>query len=397
MALPRSTTVLIVGAGPTGLASTLSLVHHGFKDFVIVDAVVKGDNSSRAIVVHSATLETLDVIGCGDELVSKGTKATKMKFGTRTVELAHIQFDALEPYTRHPYALIIPQTFTEHVLGEKLASLGVTVHRPHKAMGVKVNADDANLADVVFEDGQTITTRYIIAADGARSTIRTVAGIAFVDPKSDHGDDPTTLEQAALADVTFDRPDLDESDFRGIMCPNNFSLCAPLPFTFNEYLAKETHEHIEGRIYRMVWGIPLEEGAVPHSPSKEYMQTLIEKFGPRDLSADPKVNPTGKAVCLKDIVWYSRFRTHSAIADTFFTRLSSGDSSDVRGPAILLVGDAAHIHSPAGGQGMNLGIRDAVFLGEVLVKHIKATESMPLSEADYILAKFAAERTCPCA
>lgn len=122
------------------------------------------------------------------------------------------------------------------------------------------------------------------------------------------------------------------------------------------------------------------------------MQTLIEKFGPRDLSADPKVNPTGKAVCLKDIVWYSRFRTHSAIADTFFTRLSSGDSSDVRGPAILLVGDAAHIHSPAGGQGMNLGIRDAVFLGEVLVKHIKATESMPLSEADYILAKFAAER-----
>lgn len=57
MALPRSTTVLIVGAGPTGLASTLSLVHHGFKDFVIVDAVVKGDNSSRAIVVHSATLE----------------------------------------------------------------------------------------------------------------------------------------------------------------------------------------------------------------------------------------------------------------------------------------------------------------------------------------------------
>lgn len=111
-----------------------------------------------------------------------------MKFGTRTVELAHIQFDALEPYTRHPYALIIPQTFTEHVLGEKLASLGVTVHRPHKAMGVKVNADDANLADVVFEDGQIITTRYIIAADGARSTVRLwdiISTIALTDSAVD--------------------------------------------------------------------------------------------------------------------------------------------------------------------------------------------------------------------
>lgn len=67
MTLPRNTTVLIVGAGPTGLASALSLIHYGFKDFVIVDAVVEGDNSSRAIVVHAATLEALDMIGCGNE------------------------------------------------------------------------------------------------------------------------------------------------------------------------------------------------------------------------------------------------------------------------------------------------------------------------------------------
>ncbi|KIK19525.1 hypothetical protein PISMIDRAFT_682987 [Pisolithus microcarpus 441] len=393
MSLPKDTTVLIVGAGPTGLASALSLLHHGFKDLVIVDAVVKGDNSSRAIVVHAATLEALDVIGCGDELVSKGTKLTSMNFDTRTETLAHLAFDALEPHTRHPYILLIPQTLTEHILGEKLASFGVTVHRPHKVVGMKVNAGDANLADITFEDGQVITTRYIIAADGARSTIRTSAGIGFVDPNSNHVHDSTTPAQIALADVTFDNPDLSDSNFRGVVPANSFFICIPLPFTFNEYLAKESGKPIIGeRIHRVARAGPIKEGPVPHAPPKAYIQDLIDRFGPLDLSSDPSVNPNGKGVCVKEVIWSSRVRTHSAVADTFFTRLSSGDSSKPEGAAVLLVGDAAHIHSPAGGQGMNLGLRDAVFLGEALAKHVKATESMPLSEADDMLTKFVAER-----
>ncbi|KAI5987455.1 FAD/NAD(P)-binding domain-containing protein [Pisolithus albus] len=392
MSLPRNTTVLIVGAGPTGLASALSLFHHGFKDFVVVDALVKGDNSSRAIVVHAATLEALDVIGCGDELVSKGTKLTRMDFDTRTGMLARLPFDTLKPYTRHPYGLVIPQTFTEHVLGQKAASLGVTVHRPHRVVGMKVNADDTNLADIRFEDGQVITTRYVIAADGARSTIRTIAGIGFADPKSDRGHEFTTLAQLAPADVTFNNLELNNSTFRGVMSKNNFFLCASLPSTYNEYLARETGKPCEDRIFRIACGAPVEEGPVPHAPSKAYIQNLIDRFGPLDLSSDPSVNPSGKSVCVKEIIWSSRVRTHSAIADTFFTRLSLNDSSKPEGAAILFVGDAAHIHSPVGGQGMNLGLRDAVFLGEVLVKHIKVTESIPVSEADHILTTFVSER-----
>lgn len=394
MSLPRNTTVLIVGAGPTGLATALSLIRHGFKDFVVVDALVKGDNSSRAVVVHAATLEALDTIGCGDELISKGTKMTAMNLGTRTTALAYPQFEGLKPYTRHPYGLVIPQPFTEHILGEKLASLGVTVHRPHKVVAMKVNVDDANLADIIFEDGQVITTKYVIAADGARSTIRTVAGIAFTDPKSGLGDDSTCLAQLAQADVTFDTPDLDNITFRGVMSPSNFSLSIPLPLTFNEYLAKETGKSVEGRIFRVICGAPVEDGPIPQSPSKEYMQNLLDRYGSLGLSSDPTVNPSGKAVRIKDVFWCSRFRTHSAIADTFFTRLSSGDSSTPEGAAILLVGDAAHIHSPAGGQGMNLGLRDAVFLGEVLVKHIQVTESASLSlpEADRVLIEFVTKR-----
>lgn len=103
-----------------------------------------------------------------------------MRFDTRVSELVRIQFDALSPYTRHPYALVIPQTFTEGVLGEKLASVGVTVYRPLKVVDVKVNADDGNLADVVFDDGQVITTRYIIAADGAHSTVNHCAPFPMI-------------------------------------------------------------------------------------------------------------------------------------------------------------------------------------------------------------------------
>jgi len=95
-----------------------------------------------------------------------------IRVGTRTDVLMMPQFDHLKPYTRHPYGLILPQAFTEHILGEKLASSGVTVHRPCRVVGMKANSDDVKLADVTFEDGQVITAKYIVAADGAHSTVR---------------------------------------------------------------------------------------------------------------------------------------------------------------------------------------------------------------------------------
>ena len=110
-------------------------------------------------------------MGCGDELVSKGSKLTCITQATRTAMIAQLPFARLKPYTKHPYGLIIPQVLTEQVLGEKLASLGVTVHRPYRVVGMKPNSNDAKLADVIFEDGQIITAKYIIAADGARSTV----------------------------------------------------------------------------------------------------------------------------------------------------------------------------------------------------------------------------------
>jgi 2-polyprenyl-6-methoxyphenol hydroxylase-like FAD-dependent oxidoreductase len=204
----------------------------------------------------------------------------------------------------------------------------------------------------------------------------------------------TNLAQMVLADVTFNAP-AEDIPFSGTLSSNSFFLCVPMPSTFNEYLVSNGHPSLTGNLYRIGSGVPLEDGEIPTLPSKEYLQNLVDRFGPYSLSSDPSMNPKSKSVCIKDVVWATRFRNHAAIADTPFTRLGSSgylQPGEPEGGVIFLVGDAAHIHSPAGGQGMNLGLRDAIFLGEALTKHIHATETKPLSEADAILRDFAAVR-----
>jgi 2-polyprenyl-6-methoxyphenol hydroxylase-like FAD-dependent oxidoreductase len=211
---------------------------------------------------------------------------------------------------------------------------------------------------------------------------------------SHKSDKVTNLAQMVLADVTFNAP-AEDIPFSGTLSSNSFFLCVPMPSTFNEYLVSNGHPSLTGHLYRIGSGVPLEDGEIPTLPSKEYLQNLVDRFGPYSLSSDPSMNPKSKSVCIKDVVWATRFRNHAAIADTPFTRLGSSgylQPGEPEGGVIFLVGDAAHIHSPAGGQGMNLGLRDAIFLGEALTKHIHATETKPLSEADAILRDFAAVR-----
>jgi 2-polyprenyl-6-methoxyphenol hydroxylase-like FAD-dependent oxidoreductase len=244
----------------------------------------------------------------------------------------------------------------------------------------------------------TFTNSYCIIF--FRWQVRQMAGIGYADPKTgEQGDRITNLVQMVLADVVFEGKD-DDFQFLGTISPESFFMSVPLPQSFNELLASKGQK-VEGRICRIASGVPLADGEIPHSPNKEYLQKLADRFGPAILASDASVNPSSKSVRIKEVVWSTRFRTHSAIADKFFTRLGGDGLEDTgvpyttskHGGIILLVGDAAHIHSPAGGQGMNLGIRDAVFLGEAITKHINASDSHPAPvDTDHILREFAEVR-----
>jgi len=348
----------------------------------------------------------LDSIGCGDDIVSQGSKSNLFTIGTRSTTLINPRIEALKPYTPHPYVLVITQNLTERALEKKLAGFGVIVHRPLRVVGLRRNVENPRFSDVAFEDGRVITTKYVIGADGARSTVdpfctlciqisphdaqvRTMSGIGFSDPTYVKGEEDNN-SQMVLADVTFDNTGVDGFAPSMILSPDSLFLSFPLPSTFNESLASEGKAPISRRAYRISCGVPWEEGEIPRSPPKEYLQNLVDRFGPYSLSSDPAMNPNSKPTCIKDVIWSSRYRDQASIADTTFTRLGSGGPGE--GGVILLIGDAAHIHSPAGGQGMNLGMRDATFLGEALTKHIRATETHPLSEADVILREFATVR-----
>ena len=112
-----------------------------------------------------------------------------------------------------------------------------------------------------------------------------------MDPTS--GNNSAALVQLTQADITFDDENIDGFVTRGIMCPENFFVCASLPFTFNEYLATMTGKTVKGRIFRISVSV---SGDIPCSPSKEYMQNLVDKYGPTEFSSDPSVNPSGKSV-----------------------------------------------------------------------------------------------------
>jgi 2-polyprenyl-6-methoxyphenol hydroxylase-like FAD-dependent oxidoreductase len=304
----KMTDVLIVGAGPTGLTLGATLTKRGVTA-TVVDAQAAGENTSRACAVAARTLEVLEQIDVSQHLVNQGIQNPRFSMRDRDRVLIPIDFSSLP--TSYPYTLTISQADTERVLLDRLTQLGGEVLRPRTLTGLTQGTDSVV---ATFDNGEPITARYVVGADGMRSTVRTQAHIGF------RGHEYP--ESFALADVRLQGSAPADEIFL-FYAPAGLTVLAPLP----------------GGLHRIV--APVENA--PAAPTMPFVQQLLDArgFGPGQLVVD-------------DVIWGSHFRIHHRVADGY------------RAGRLLLAGDAAHVHSPAGGQGMNTGIQDAVALADAL-------------------------------
>ncbi len=305
------TDVLIVGAGPTGLALATMLMRSGIAH-VIVDRLATGQNTSRAAVVHAHTLEVLEQLGLSERLAHKGLKLAKFSIRDRDRVLVRLRFDTLP--TRHAYLLMLPQDMTEKILAEGLAEAGGAVRRGCTVDALVETAEGIQASVVSSEGRQTIHARYVVGADGMHSLVRETAGIGFAGARYE--------ESFVLADVEMTWGH-GRDEVMLFFSPAGLVVVAPLPTG----------------AYRIVATLD----NAPEDPGIADVQTLLDARGP--------TQGGGK---VSQVHWSSRFRLHHRVADKY------------RRGRFLLIGDAAHVHSPAGGQGMNTGLVDACVLGRLL-------------------------------
>jgi 2-polyprenyl-6-methoxyphenol hydroxylase-like FAD-dependent oxidoreductase len=337
MALPSETEIVIVGAGPTGLALAASLAAREVP-FLLVDRLDAPAETSRAAAVHARTLEVLETIGVADEMVASGRQIPSIVMRNHDQTLLRIGFGDLP--TRYRFVLALPQNQTEGILTRRLNRLGGTVERGHEAVAV---VQDGGGVVVTLRDqaGSTVPVRarYVVGADGYHSTVRQASGIGFTAG--------TYAETFVLGDVNLDWP-LPHDEMQLFLARDGLLLVVPF----------------SDQRFRVVATVAQ---AAPQ-PSIGDVQAILDSRGP---AASPAV--------VRDMIWSSCFHIHHGVAEHF------------RRGRMFLAGDSAHVHSPAGGQGMNIGIQDALALAERLAavisgqqpdQHLDAyeTERRPVAE-----------------
>lgn len=305
--MAERTNVLIAGAGPVGLTLANELTRYGIA-IRIVDTAPERTDKSKALVLWSRTLELFDQAGYVADFLSAGMPGHGAVISNGKETIARIELDGIE--SRYPYALMIPQSETERILEERLERQGMKVERTvtlekFTDLGPKIEAV------VRRADGESeqIDTDWLIGCDGAHSAVRHGLGLAF--------EGTTEPSDWYLADGHISG--LEPQDHLHIIWHKD-GILALFPIT-------------AGR-WRVVADLGPAEGEGHHpDPTLEEVQALMAARGSKAVLTDP--------------YWLASFR----INERKVSRYGQG--------RVFLAGDAAHIHSPAGGQGMNTGMQDA--------------------------------------
>ncbi|MFF1699326.1 FAD-dependent monooxygenase [Streptomyces sp. NPDC058257] len=314
--------VVIAGAGPTGLMLACELRLAGV-DVVVVERLAERTGESRAGGIHSRTLEVLDQRGILDRFLAVGELQPVGHFSA-----LYLDFDESE--SRHPYPLTILQSAIEQLLEERAAELGVRVRRSCEVTGIDQDETGVTveIATAAAEaESATLRARYLVGCDGGRSAVRKLAGIGF--PGT-----PATMT-ALIGDVEL--PDLPEDYVWVRRCAGgDYSAIAFEPGWYR-VIASE-YDRVADR---------------DEAPTFEQLRESLVRIAGTDFG-------------MRAPRWVSRFNDAARQADRY------------RAGRVLLAGDAAHIHFPAGGQGLNMGVQDAVNLGWKLASVVRrrAPESL---------------------
>ncbi|KAF8587601.1 FAD/NAD(P)-binding domain-containing protein [Ramaria rubella] len=367
--VPTQVKVLVVGAGPVGLVSAIMLAKLGV-EVAIVDAASVNQNGSRAALVHSHTLELLDSINLAEPLIQAGIRSDALVFSGKTNKLLEIDLNQLHDVTKFPFSVIISQHEVERIFRERLSSEGIQIFRNKSVVGFH-HADHG--VQVSFQDGSATRAQYVIGADGSHSIIRHLSGIEFKDPHTgiSYDDKPTASSfHIVLADVHLQEP-LPATIPRNRLSIHldNFLFLIPLQPPHTD-LSSDTPNT---SLWRIGLGMPAGHADAPRTRSLEYMQQQLDARNPWGTEAK---------ITISSIVTSSRYRVRAAVASSYFRKI--GDTN------ILLAGDAAHVHSPVGGQGMNLGICDAVAVARTIQMHIDSAATD--GDSDAALRRYAEVR-----
>jgi len=312
--------VVIAGGGPTGLmlAAELALAR---VDVAIIERRANQDLvGSRAGGLHSRTMEVFDQRGIVDRFLSEGQVAQVAGFAGARLDISDFP-------TRHPYSLGLWQKHIERIMAGWVGELAVPIYRGREVTGF---AQDETGVDVQLSDGQSLRAEYLVGCDGGRSVVRKAAGIEFP------GWDPTVSSLIAEVEMA-EEPELGiRHDAIGI-----------------HGIGKVEYEIRDGEVVYKAGGTVR-------------VMVTEQRVGP---TSEPTLRDLSDALIL---VYGTDYGVHSPTSISRFTDMTR-QAATYRDRRVLLAGDAAHVHAPDGGQGLNTGVQDAVNLGWKLAQVVKRT------------------------